>query len=107
MQIGNKLKYREENISMAILKAPPKQPKTIPVQLRLGEEARMNLSKYAEFLGCSPSHVVTEALKLVYRKDKVFQTWLSGQLTKTYEPTPKTVSKGASLKGESFQLELK
>jgi hypothetical protein len=83
---------------MAVLKAPPKQPKTTVVQLRLDEEVRMKLAKYAEFLDSSPSYVVTEALKLVYRKDKDFQSWLSGQYTKTSE---------ASTKGESFQLQLK
>ncbi|HYY72350.1 MAG TPA: hypothetical protein VE778_02030 [Candidatus Bathyarchaeia archaeon] len=83
---------------MAVLKAPPKQPKTTVVQLRLDEDARMKLAKYAEFLYSSPSYVVTEALKLVYRKDKDFQSWLSSQHTKTSEP----ISKGGS-----FQLELK
>ena len=92
---------------MTLLKAPPKQPKTTVVQLRLDEEARSTLTKYAEYLECSPSHVVTEALKLVHHKDKDFQTWLSGQHTKTSEPTSKTISKGTSAKGESFQLELK
>lgn len=83
---------------MAVLKAPPKQPKTTVVQLRLDDEAKMNLAKYAEFLGCSPSYVVTEALKLVYHKDKEFQSWLSGQHSNNC---------GATSKGESFQLELK
>ena len=92
---------------MALLKAPPKQPRTAVVQLRLDEEARSTLTKYAEYLECSPSHVVTEALKLVHRKDKAFQTWLSGQHTKTSEPTSKILSKGTLAKGESFQLELK
>ena len=92
---------------MALLKAPPKQPKTTVVQLRLDDEARSMLTKYAEYLECSPSHVVTEALKLVHRKDRDFQTWLSGQHTKTSEPATKKVSKGTPVKGESFQLELK
>ena len=83
---------------MPVLKAPPKQPKTTVVQLRLDEEARTTLAKYAEYLECSPSHVVAEALKLAHRKDKQFQSWLSGQHTKTSEP---------STKEESFQLELK
>jgi predicted transcriptional regulator len=61
---------------MPVLKAPPKQPKTTPIQLRLDEEARTKLAKYAEYLDCSPSYVVTEALKLLYRKDKEFQSWL-------------------------------
>jgi hypothetical protein len=83
---------------MAVLKAPPKQPKTTVVQLRLDEEAKMKLAKYAEFLECSPSYVVTEALKLVYGKDKDFQSWLSGQHTNNHEPI---------VKGESLHLELK
>ncbi len=83
---------------MSVLKAPPKQPKTTVVQLRLDEDARTTLTKYAEYLECSPSHVVTEALKLVHRKDKQFQSWLSGQHSKVSEK---------SAKGESFRLELK
>ena len=83
---------------MAVLKAPPKQPKTTVVQLRLDNEAKMKLAKYAEFLDCSPSYVVTEALKLVYHKDKDFQSWLAGQHTSNHEP---------SSKGELLQLELK
>jgi hypothetical protein len=89
-------KYGEERISMAVLKAPPKQPKTTVVQLRLGEEARLKLAKYAEFLDCSTSYVVTEALKLVYNKDKEFQSWLSNQDSNNLEP---------SAKGDSFQLD--
>ena len=83
---------------MAILKVPPKQPKTTVVQLRLDEEARVKLAKYAEFLDCSPSHVVIEALKLVYSRDKEFQSWLSCQHASM---------RGATSKGESFQPELK
>jgi len=90
--------YRKENNSMAVLKAPPKQPKTAVVQLRLDDEARSTLTKYAEYLECSLSHVVSEALRLVYRKDKEFQSWLSNQHTKSSEPTSK---------GETFKLELK
>jgi hypothetical protein len=98
MQSGRNPEYREEKISMAVLKAPPRQPKTTVVQLRLDEEAKIKLAKYAEFLDCSPSYVVMEALKLVYHKDKEFQSWLSDQHTKT----PESITKG-----ESFQLELK
>lgn len=83
---------------MAVLKAPLKQPKTTVVQLRLDDDAKVNLAKYAEFLDCSPSYVVTEALKLVYHKDKEFQSWLSDQHTSNHK---------TNSKGESFQLELK
>ncbi len=83
---------------MAVLKAPPKQPKTTVIQLRLDDEARMKLTKYAEFLDCSPSYVVTEALKLVRNRDKEFQAWILGQHSNKQEPV---------VKGESLQLELK
>jgi predicted transcriptional regulator len=83
---------------MAVLKAPPKQPKTTVVQLRLDDDAREKLTRYAEFLDSSPSYVVTEALKLICNKDKEFQAWLSGRHVTTSEP---------SEKAEAFQLELK
>ncbi len=83
---------------MPILKAPPKQPKTTVVQLRLDDDAREKLTKYAEFLDCSPSHVVTEALRHICQKDKEFQSWLLGQHPNKQEPV---------LKGETLQLELK
>jgi predicted transcriptional regulator len=83
---------------MAVLKAPPKHPKTTVVQLRLDDDAKVKLAKYAEFLDCSPSYVVTEALKLVYHKDKEFQSWLSREHTSNHK---------TNSKGESFQLELK
>jgi len=98
MQSGRNPEYREERISMAVLKAPARRPKTTVVQLRLDEEAKMKLAKYAEFLDCSPSYVVTEALKLVYNKDKEFQSWLVGQHPSNREPV---------VRGESLQLELK
>ena len=83
---------------MALLKAPSKQPKTTTLQVRLEEEVRLNLDRYAEFLDANPSYVVSEALKLLYRKDREFQSWLSGQHYKDH----KRLSKG-----ESIQLELK
>jgi predicted transcriptional regulator len=61
---------------MALLKAPSRQPKTANVQVRLEEEVRRNLDRYAEFLDATPSYVFSEALKLLYRKDKEFQNWL-------------------------------
>ena len=70
---------------MALLKAPSKQPKTTNVQVRLEEEVRRNLDKYAEFLNATPSYVVSEALKLLCRKDKEFQNWLSKHPQETKE----------------------
>ena len=61
---------------MALLKAPSKQPKTTTLQVRLEEEVRHNLDSYAEFLDANTSYVVSEALKLLFRKDEEFKRWL-------------------------------
>ena len=61
---------------MALLKAPSKQPKTTTLQVRLDEEVRHNLDKYAEFIDANVSYVVAEALKLLFRKDEEFKHWL-------------------------------
>ena len=65
---------------MALLKAPSKQPKTTTLQVRLEEEVRHNLDRYAEFIDANASYVVSEALKLLFRKDEEFKRWL-GQHT--------------------------
>jgi hypothetical protein len=57
------------------LKAPPKQPKTVTVQARVEESVKTQLELYAEFLDASPSYVITEALKLLFRKDNDFKRW--------------------------------
>lgn len=61
---------------MAILKAAPKLPKNETLQLRVEEEIKSKLAKYAEFIDSSESYVVSEALKLVFRKDDEFRVWL-------------------------------
>jgi predicted transcriptional regulator len=67
---------RKENQHVAILKAPSKQPKTTTLQVRLEEEVRHNLDRYAEFIDANASYVVSEALKLLFRKDEEFKRWL-------------------------------
>ena len=68
---------------MAILKSPSKQPKTTTLQVRLEEEVRRNLDRYAEFIDANPSYVVSEALKLLFRKDVEFKRW-AGQHTSNH-----------------------
>jgi hypothetical protein len=60
---------------MALPKAPSKQPKTTNLQVRLEEDVRRNLDRYAEFLDANPSYVVSEALKFLFRKDGEFKRW--------------------------------
>jgi predicted transcriptional regulator len=65
---------------MALIKAPPKQPKTITIQARVEESVKAQLDRYAEFIDSSTSYVITEALKLLFKRDDEFKTWL-GQHT--------------------------
>ena len=69
---------------MALVKAPSKQPKTTTLQVRLEEEVRHNLDRYAEFIDANASYVVSEALKLLFRKDDEFKRWL-GQHTNNHD----------------------
>jgi len=49
----------------------------------LEEEVRHSLDKYAEFIDATSSYVVSEALKLLFRKDDEFKRWL-GQHTNNH-----------------------
>ena len=60
---------------MSILKSPPKQPKAVTIQARVEESVKTQLELYAEFIDASPSYVITEALKLLFRKDDDFRCW--------------------------------
>lgn len=64
---------------MPILKAPPKQPKNATLQLRIDEDLKTKVEKYAEFLGTTGAYVVSEALRLVFNKDAEFKEWLERQ----------------------------
>ena len=70
----------KEEALLALLKQPSKHPKTTTLQVRLEEEVRHNLGRYAEFIDANASYVVSEALKLLFRKDDEFKRWL-GQHT--------------------------
>jgi predicted transcriptional regulator len=65
---------------MAIIKAPPKQPKTITIQARVEESVKAQPDRYAQFIDSSTSYVITEALKLLFKRDDEFKAWL-GQHT--------------------------
>jgi len=42
----------------------------------LEEQVRHNLDRYAEFIDANPSYVVSEALKLLFKKDEEFKRWV-------------------------------
>ena len=43
---------------------------------RVEESVKKQLDQYAKFIDSTPSYVITEALRLPYRKDKAFRSWL-------------------------------
>ncbi len=69
---------------MAILKAPPTQPKNETIQLRVSQDLKFRLARYAEFIHATTSYVVSEMLERLFRKDAEFQEYLAAY--KTPEP---------------------
>jgi len=66
---------------MAIIKAPPKQPKSVTIQARVEESVKMQLDQYARFIDSTPSYVITEALKVLFKRDDEFKVWLGNTPT--------------------------
>jgi predicted transcriptional regulator len=64
---------------VAILKSPPRPPKNETLQIRVEEQIKTKLHEYAEFIDSSESYVVSEALKMLFKKDEEFKTWLRDQ----------------------------
>ncbi len=82
--------FKQETRSpLSLLKAPPKQPKTVTVQARVEESVKTQLELYAEFIDASPSYVVTEALKLLFRKYDDFRRWADQHTNNHNHETPK------------------
>jgi hypothetical protein len=71
--------------TMAIIKAPPKQPKSVTIQARVEESVKTQLDQYAMFIDSTPSYVITEALKVLFKRDDEFKAWL-GQHTGDRNP---------------------
>ena len=61
---------------MAIIKAPPKQPKSLTLLARVEESVKEQLDQYAKFIGSTPSYVITEALRVLFKRDDEFKVWL-------------------------------
>ncbi len=64
---------------MAIIKVPPKQPKSVTIQARVEESVKENLDQYAKFIDSTPSYVITEALKVLFKRDDEFKAWQGQQ----------------------------
>jgi hypothetical protein len=60
---------------LSLLKAPPKQFKNAVIQVRVEEHIKLKLDQYAEFIGGNQAYVVSEALRLLFTKDREFKCW--------------------------------
>jgi predicted transcriptional regulator len=74
--VSDKSYWEEEKRNMAIIKTPPKQPKSVTIQARVEESVKMRLDQYAKCIDSTPSYVITEALKVLFKRDDEFKTWL-------------------------------
>ena len=54
-----------------------KPPVRVALTCKVPDAIAALLKVYAEFLESSQEHVVTETLRLAFRKDREFQTWLA------------------------------
>jgi len=75
---------------MPVLKAPPQPPKNETIQLRVPQEVKFRLARYAEFIHTSASFIVVELLERLFRKDQEFQAYLAA-----YKP-PDEINPGES-----------
>jgi predicted transcriptional regulator len=74
--MSDKNAKEEQGESMAIIKAPPKQPKSVTIQARVEESVKVQLDQYAKFIDSTPSYVISEALKVLFKRDDEFKSWL-------------------------------
>jgi hypothetical protein len=62
---------------MPILKAPPVQPKNETLQLRVSQDLKFRLMRYAEFIHANASYVISAVLERLFNKDAEFQEYLA------------------------------
>ncbi len=46
------------------------------IQARVEESVKAQLDQYAKFIDSTPSYVITEALKVLFKRDDEFEAWL-------------------------------
>jgi hypothetical protein len=54
-----------------------KPPARLAITCKVPQELATLLKHYAEFLDSSQEYVVTETLRVAFRRDKAFQAWLA------------------------------
>jgi hypothetical protein len=65
---------------MSIIKKPPVPPEVVTLEVRIEQPLIEMLDRYADFIGSTRDHIVTSAVRLVFKKDYEFKRWLREQL---------------------------
>jgi hypothetical protein len=64
---------------MSIIKKPAEPPKIASLEVQIEQPILDTLDRYAEFIQSSREHIVTSALRLVFKKDFDFKRWVRSQ----------------------------
>ena len=78
---------------MSIIKKPAEPPKIVSLEVQIEQPILDTLDRYAEFIQTSREHIVTSALRLVFKKDYDFKRWLRSQNSADSPATPRTAKK--------------
>ena len=78
---------------MSIIKKPAEPPKIVSLEVPIEQPILDTLDRYAEFIGTSREHIVTSALRLVFKKDYDFKRWLRSQNSSDSSSAPRTAKK--------------
>ena len=65
---------------MSIIKKPATPPDIVTLEVQIEQPLIAMLDRYAEFIGSTRDHIVTSAVRLVFKKDYEFKRWLREQL---------------------------
>jgi hypothetical protein len=90
--------------SLSLVKPPPRKSKTASLQVRIDEEVRQKLDQYAQFIESTPSYIVAEALKLLFKRDEEFKRWLGQRTYSNPAPERNSQSKGEESLVDAFKL---
>jgi predicted transcriptional regulator len=60
---------------MPLIRRQPKPPPRTAITCKLPDDLVASLRQYAEFLDSTQEHVIAEALRVVFSRDKEFQAW--------------------------------
>ena len=77
---------------MSVIKSPVPESKNETIQLRVSQDIKFRLARYAEFIHATPSYVVAEMLERLFKRDTEFQTYLASYKAPTKTPEQKKIS---------------